>query len=341
MHQHESPHSGLLGEIAIHPHQVLSHQVSNLCSLREVNKSGVGQSVTLSPLAHHGEIDVDHSRNVVLVLATYDHDVLDIRAEPEPALNILGGILDSRTQLTHMLQPVQEYQMSLLVDGDRIAGMAPTVHQDSGGLPRVIMIATEHRVTPDQQFPFISYPDLGSNCRPPYAFKGDLPSAMRRDKSRFGAGIALSQLNTYGMNKPEGIKAQYRTPRDGKPDFAQPQLILERFEYERAGNSVNGPPKQVRRFALESEVGNFVTYRQKQVIAETLQRIRVNHLHLNFAHQALPLPRTVYNEVGASLAGVLSDGFWLLSKVQPGSSQQMGDSGEEAIAYPGSREAGN
>ena len=81
----------------------------------------------LGPFTDHGEVDVDDGGDKVLVLAADHHGVLDIWAEAEPALDILGRVFHPRSQLTHVLYPVKEDEVSPFRDMHRVPGAEPAL----------------------------------------------------------------------------------------------------------------------------------------------------------------------------------------------------------------------
>ena len=140
-----------------------------------------------------------------------------------------------------MLQVVHKYQVSILVNIDRVPGAAPAIYQGLRGFCRVLMVSAEHALTPDQEFPTIGYPDLRANHRSPDTFRPDFTLTMTGYKTGFGGGIVLSELDTDSMDQAEGIQTQYGASGNGKPDSAQSQSVLEGLEQDGTGNLVPSP----------------------------------------------------------------------------------------------------
>src|SRR5660397_238842 len=83
--------------------------------------------LVLSPAPHRAGIDVDHGRDERPIPAAEDHSLPHVRAELELVLHELRAELCAVVQGHDILDPVNDYELPILVKVDGVSGVHPSI----------------------------------------------------------------------------------------------------------------------------------------------------------------------------------------------------------------------
>ena len=211
--QDEFPHPPARRQGFVDMHYRLRDQLVDFRLLREINKSGIGDTVLLRPAPRVLEIYADQRGYVVHLFVTHRHYITDIRAEFQPPLDELGRERFATGKLDHVLQAVQIDEMPIVINVACIAGVKPARtlfinRKGFGSFLRILVVAVEDvgAAQPD----FTAIRDFCLKARRRYPDTGEfnvVRIVLGTYRRRLGRGENLAQVEAKRTEIAQHVRA--------------------------------------------------------------------------------------------------------------------------------------
>src|SRR5216683_3350355 len=147
------------GQSVIGPTDLLVHQLVGGGVLGEIRIARVADASPLGPVPHDFRVDVDHGDHVGALVANC-HGLLDVDAELELVLDVLGGEDGTVVKRRHVLDAIDDDQLPVRVEEARVARVEPAVLERGGGLLRALVVAREEPRGADEHLAPVGKLDL-------------------------------------------------------------------------------------------------------------------------------------------------------------------------------------
>ena len=337
MQEQESLDAGCRRQVLVDPAHMFFDEGVHLGLLGEVGVRGVGELPVLGPFAYVGEIDVDEGRDIRQVAAAKDHGFPNVGAEFEFILNELRTELGAVGQGHHVLGPVDDDEMAVLVEVARVARVQPAffVNGFPGGL-RVLVIPHHDRGRTHEDFACL-FVDFHFRLGNGQAHRLELDVAIpvqHRDTADFRLPVDLFQVDSQRVEEAEHIGSQSRASGIGPFQMPQAQLVLDLLEHQPVGQEVLDAQPQGRLLLGKAGVGHFIANGQGPVEEPALEGGGVLDFHLNLADQALPNAGWTEHHLGADFPQIVLHGLGTFGKVDFEPNIQPAGHGHHLFANP-------
>src|SRR5260370_1266272 len=162
--QDELADARALRQVAVHPLHLLPDEVAGLGLLGEVRVGGIGDLAPLRQLPDVLHLDVDHGRHVGPVL-THRHGLLDVRADLDLLLHLLGRELGAVGEGRDVLGAIDDDQVTVRIEHGRVPRVEPALADCRGGRLRAPLVGREHARAPADDLTRLGEADLGVGKR--------------------------------------------------------------------------------------------------------------------------------------------------------------------------------
>src|SRR5713226_3487307 len=195
--------------------------------LGKVGIARIADAASLRPVAHDLHVDVEHRRDIGARMA-HRHRFLDVDAELELVLDVLGGEHRAVLQRGHVLDAIDDDELSIGIEEAGIAGMEPPIAQRRGRLLRALVIAREEALGADEHLAPIGELDVDAGQRRAHGLQLDSTVPVQGGRrAALGGAVELLEVDTDGPEELHHLGTEGGAPRDGRADAPKPELIAK------------------------------------------------------------------------------------------------------------------
>src|SRR5229473_1801077 len=309
--------------------------------LGKVGIARIADAASLRPVAHDLHVDVEHRRDIGARMA-HRHRFLDVDAELELVLDVLGGEHRAVLQRGHVLDAIDDDELSIGIEEAGIAGMEPPTAQRRGRLLRALVVAREEALGADEHLAPIGELDVDAGQRRAHGLQLDSTVPVQGGRrAALGGAVELLEVDTDGPEELHHLGTEGGAPRDGRADAPKPELIAKGVEDEPASEPGQGAEPGGHRLALQLETRPEHPAGKKELREAPLEPVGVLDAHLHLGEDVLPDAWRREGHGRADLTEVVTDGGGVFGAVDRAAREEGHGEREEAVPDPGHGQVGH
>src|SRR5207302_7234307 len=187
---------------------------------------------------------------------------------------------------------VDDYQMPVGIDEAGVATPDPAVAERGPRGLVVLVVARERTRRPEQHLAALGHPQLDARQGRPDGLELHLPAAVERGRrAALGHPVELLEVHAEGAEELDDLGPERSPAGDPRAEPAEPELVAQRREDERAAEQGAQAQAPRHRRALQLELRPPHPPGEEEAREPPLEPAGVLEPHLRVGDEALPDPR--------------------------------------------------